>query len=130
MADDRTPVTGRLYVEALPGLVTLDVSPLVEDNVHDVLNLLMTDEFYDTFREIACAEPTVEHDGHTPERLAFEQLLAGLVERLSTRQALTGRQAVQVAQQMLRYAEPMVAAAERDTATLLRLATSPVREAS
>ncbi|AAR29694.1 hypothetical protein VWBp04 [Streptomyces phage VWB] len=130
VADDRTPVTGRLYVEATPGFVTLDVSPLVESNIHDVLDLLMGDEFFESFMEIACVEPTVEHDGHTPERLAFERLLAALVERVSTRQALTGRQAVQAARQMLRYAEPMVAAAERDEATLLRLATRPPRGAS
>lgn len=130
VADDRTPVTGRLYVEATPGLVTLDVSPLVENNVHDVLDLLASDEFFETFVEIACAEPTAEHDGHTPERLAFERLLAALVERVSTRQALTGRQAVRVARQMLRYAEPMVAAAEQAEAMLLRIAMSPVREAS
>ncbi|MFF5285234.1 hypothetical protein [Streptomyces sp. NPDC013171] len=130
MADGRMPVTGRLYVEATPAFVTLDVSPLVESNVHDVLDLLMGDEFFETFMAIACAEPVVEHDGHTPERLAFEQLLAALVERVSTRQALTGRQAVRVARQMLRYAEPMVAAAERDRVALLQLATSPVREAS
>lgn len=130
MADDRTPVTGRLYVEALPGLVTLDVSPLVENNVHDVLDLLMGDEFFESFMEIACAEAVTEHDGHTPERLAFERLLAALVERVSTRQALTGRQALRVGREIVAHAEQIVAVERAAAAALLLVATQPVREAS
>ncbi|MFD0078183.1 hypothetical protein ACFVIY_37780 [Streptomyces sp. NPDC127166] len=114
MADDRNPVAGRLYVEATPGFVTLDVSPLVENNVHDVLDLLMGDEFFESFMAIACAEPTVEHDGHTPERLAFERLLAALVERVSTKVALTPMQALRVAGQMRELGAARTVPAQRE----------------
>ncbi|MFE5658320.1 hypothetical protein ACFQ9H_19285 [Streptomyces sp. NPDC056517] len=110
-------------------MVTLDVFALVENNTHELLDLLMG-EFFEQFVDLANATTSGGHDGHAPETLGFEQLLAALVERLSKRQCLTGTEAVRAAREMLRIAEPMVAAAERDRATLLRLATSPVREAS
>lgn len=130
MADGRGPVLGRLYIKGLPGLVTLDVSPLVELAVHEVLDLLMTEEFLDSFIEIASAEPVTAHDGHTPERLAFEQLLAALVAQVSTRQALTGRHALRVGREIVAHAERIIAV-ERAAANVLQLvAARPVRKAS
>lgn len=122
MSTDRTPATGRLYIEATPCLVTVDVTPLVDSNVHDVLDLLMGDEFFETFMELACADPDGEHDGHAPDRLAFEELKTQLVERLATKQALTGPQALRAARRMAAFAEPMVAAEEQAEAALLSFA--------
>jgi hypothetical protein len=122
MPADRTPATGRLYIEATPCRITLDVTPLVDNNTHDLLDLLMGDEFFETFMELACANPNEEHDGHAPDRLAFEELKTQLVERLATKQALTGPQALRAARRMLAFAEPMVAAKEQAEAALLSFA--------
>lgn len=88
MTDPRS-VRGPLYVEATPIMVTLDASPLVSANVHDLLDLLRSDEFVDAFMEL-----------DTAGELAFEELHAALVDRLATKVALTGRQAVTVAAQL------------------------------
>lgn len=79
------PVRGPLYVEATPLCVTLDASPLVSNNVHDLLNLLRSDEFVDEFMEL-----------DTADGLAFEELHAKLVDRLATKVRLTGREAARV----------------------------------
>ncbi|WP_282698057.1 hypothetical protein [Streptomyces sp. CC208A] len=93
-------VTGPMYIEATALCVTADVTPLVENNVHDLLDLLMEEDFFERFMAIACTEPTGVHDGHAPEKLAVEELVAELVERLATKVSLTGMQAVRVADQM------------------------------
>lgn len=85
---DPKPIRGPVYVEATPLLVTLDVSPLVSNNVHDLLTLL-ADEFLDDFMEL-----------DTAGSLAFEELHARLIDRLATKVALTGKQAVKVAKQL------------------------------
>lgn len=100
------PARGPLYVEATPLYVTLDASPLVSNNVHDLLDLLRSDEFLDQFMEL-----------DTAGQLATEELHAALVERLATKVALTGKQAVRVANRMQVLAAPMVdAEAQRDEA--------------
>lgn len=81
-------VRGPVYVEATPLLVTIDVTPLVSDNVHDLVALL-ADEFIDDFMELPEAGP-----------LAFEELHAKLVERLATKVVMTGKQAVRVGDQV------------------------------
>ncbi|MFF8409033.1 hypothetical protein [Streptomyces omiyaensis] len=100
--DPKRPVTGPMYIEATGLCVTADVSPLVENNVLDLLDLLASDEFFERFVAIACTEPTGVHDGHAPEKLATEELVAELVERLATKVRLTGMQALRVAEQMRR----------------------------
>ncbi|MFF7610704.1 hypothetical protein [Streptomyces lavendulae] len=127
--NDRKPVTGPLYVEATPLLVTLDVTPLISDNVHDLLNLLMDDEFFETFLEIAVPDQDGEHDG-LADRLDFERLHAVLVDRLATRVALTGPQALRAAKRMQAFAEPMVTAQEQTTAALSNFAQQKDRRAS
>ncbi|WP_328962926.1 hypothetical protein [Streptomyces virginiae] len=91
---DQKPARGPLYVEATPLYVTLDASPLVSNNVHDLLDLLRSDEFVDAFMEL-----------DTAGELAFEELHAALVERLATKVALTGRQACSVAAQLDRLGQ-------------------------
>ncbi|MGW2582982.1 hypothetical protein ACWCYZ_16875 [Streptomyces virginiae] len=89
MPEQPRPVRGPLYVEATPLMVTLDASPLVSANVHDLLDLLRSDEFVDTFMEL-----------DTAGELAFEELHAALVERLATKIRLTGREAVRVGERL------------------------------
>lgn len=85
---DPKPIRGPVYVEATPLLVTIDVTPLVTDNVHDLLALL-SEEFLDDFMELDTSGP-----------LAFEELHAKLVERLATKVTMTGTQAVRVGDQV------------------------------
>ncbi|MGY4903277.1 hypothetical protein [Streptomyces sp. 900116325] len=98
---DHAPVPGRFYPESGPGFVTLDVAALVDNNVHDLLELLGSDEFFEDFISVACAEPVGEHDGSAPDRLAFEELKDRLVERLAIRVAMTARQAVAIGSRVL-----------------------------
>ncbi|WP_329592188.1 hypothetical protein OG195_27460 [Streptomyces sp. NBC_01362] len=119
MSADRTPVTGRFYPASGPGFVTLDVSALVDNNVHELLELLGSDEFFEDFVSVACAEPAGEHDGSAPDRLAFEELKDRLIEQLATRVAMTGRQARRVGAQVYRLGAQLSAEADAaDTAAL------------
>lgn len=99
MSADRTPVRGPMYIESTPLMVTVDVTPLVENNVHDLLDMLAEADLFDEFLAATNADPD-EHDGHLPDRLAFEELKTKLVDRLSTKVALTGMQAVRAATQL------------------------------
>lgn len=94
---EHPPVAGRYYPQAGPGFVTLDVSALVDNNVHDLLDALMSDEFFEDFIALSSA-PAIGHDGHAPDRLAFEELKNALFARLATRASMTGRQARVVGQ--------------------------------
>lgn len=113
---DRTPVPGRFYPQSGPGFVTLDVSSLVDNNVHDLLELLGSDEFFEDFVSVACAEPVGEHDGQAPDRLEFEELKDRLVERLATRVAMTGPQARRVGARVYRLGVQLSAEAEAPAA--------------
>ncbi|MEU9558035.1 hypothetical protein [Streptomyces fumanus] len=124
-----TPVRGPLYVAATPLMVTVDVTPLVEANVAELLDLLASDEFYDDFREYADAEPTGRHDGHAPERLPAENLTARLVAHLATRVALTGPQAVRVAGRMHELGRPLAEAAQARDAVVRRARAAAVAAA-
>jgi hypothetical protein len=109
-------VRGPMYVEATPLMVTADVEPLVVANVAELLNLLCSDEFYDDFREIADTTPAAPLEG----RFAFEQLQARLVERMSTKVALTGPQAMRVAGRMARLAKPLADLSAKTAAVVMR----------
>lgn len=126
MTDQPTPVRGPMYVAATPLMVTVDVTPLVEANVTELLNLLASDEFYDDFREYADTEPTGQHDGHAPERLAVEELAARLVERLATKVMLTGPQAVRVAGRMHELGRPLAEATQARDARVRRARAASV----
>lgn len=127
--NDRKPVAGPLYVEATPLLVTLDVTPLVADNVHDLLNLLMEDDFFEQFMELAAPAQDPDAERYA-DRLDFERLHALLVDRLATRVALTGPQALRAAKRMQAFAEPMVTAQEQTAAALANFAKQQDRRAS
>lgn len=102
MTADREPVPGAYYPEGLPGFVTLDVTPLVDNNVHDLLEILAEDDVFESFLAVTNAEaPACGHDGHAPDRLAFEQLKDYLVDRLATRVRMTAPQAMRVGSRVL-----------------------------
>lgn len=118
---DKKPVRGPMYIGATPLMVTADVTPLVHANVTELLDLI-SGEFYDDFREVADQEPTGEHDGHAAERLGFERLAELLIERMSTRVSLTGKQAMRVAGRMARLGHPL-AEAEQEREAAVKKAT-------
>lgn len=101
MPADREPIPGAYYAEDGACFVTLDVTPLTDNNTHDLLELLADDEFFEDFIAVACTEPVGEHDGHAPDRLAFEELKDRLVERLATRVRMTAPQAMRVGSRVL-----------------------------
>lgn len=95
----KKPVRGPMYIEGTPLMVTADVTPLVEHNVDEILELL-GGELFEDFIAATCPEADGEHDGHAPEALRFERLREQLVERLSKKVALSGPQAVRTAARM------------------------------
>lgn len=110
MTNDNT-VRGPMYVAATPLMVTVDVEPLVAANVGELLDLL-TGDFYDDFMEVAQGEPG--------DKLAFEELQARLVDHLSTKVALTGPQAMQVAGRMAKLAKPLADLSAKTAAAVMR----------
>ncbi|MDX2921835.1 hypothetical protein [Streptomyces sp. NE06-03C] len=114
MSAHREPVPGRYYAESGPGWVTLDATPLVDNNVHDLLDLLAGDEFFERFMAVAAPLVTEGSDG-TPDRLEFEQLKDDLVERLATRVRMTGQQARRIGARVYRLGVQV--SAETDAAT-------------
>ncbi|NEB83933.1 hypothetical protein G3I43_07035 [Streptomyces anulatus] len=111
MSAHREPVPGRYYADRTPGWVTLDVASLVDNNVHDLLELLATDEFFERFIEGIAAPPV----GGGADRLEFEQLKDDLVERLATRVRMTGEQARRIGARVYRLGVQV--SAETDAAT-------------
>ncbi|MEV5261786.1 hypothetical protein AB0L02_27570 [Streptomyces anulatus] len=101
MSAFREPVPGRYYADRTPGWVTLDVASLVDNNVHDLLDLLAGDKFFERF--MAMAAPLVDADGEgAPDRLEFEQLKDDLVSLLATRARMTGEQARRIGARVYR----------------------------
>ncbi|MEU2402762.1 hypothetical protein ABZ609_00250 [Streptomyces rubiginosohelvolus] len=123
MSAHREPVPGRYYAESTPGWVTLDVAALVDNNTHDLLELLMSDEFFERFMVIAAplaGEPE-------PDRLEFEHLKDDLVERLATRARMTGQQARRVGARLYRLGVQV--SAETDAATTPDVPSVSLRKA-
>lgn len=110
-------VRGPMYVEATPLMVTADVEPLVAANVGELLDLLCSDEFFQDFMEIA--DPA-ENGGVPADRLQFETLQARLVERMSTKVALTGPQAMRVAGRMAKLGKPLADLSAKTAAVVMR----------
>lgn len=117
MTDNNQPVRGPMYVEATPLMVTADVTPLVAANVGELLDLLSSDEFFQDFMEVA--DPS-ENGGEPAGRMQFETLQARLVERMSTKVALTGPQAMRVAGRMAKLAKPLADLSAKTAAAVSR----------
>lgn len=112
MSAFREPVPGRYSPDATPGWVTLDVAALVDNNTHDLLDLLGSDEFFERFIAVNSAPIDGERD---TDRLDFEQLKDELVARLATRVRMTGQQARRVGARVYRLGVQV--SAETDAAT-------------
>ncbi|WP_327333677.1 hypothetical protein [Streptomyces anulatus] len=113
MSAHREPVPGRYYTGNTPGWVTLDVSPLVDNNTHDLLELLMSDEFFERF--MALAAPMADEVADGSGRLDFEELKDNLVSLLATRVRMTGEQARRIGARVYRLGVQV--SAETDAAT-------------
>ena len=103
MTENTNAVRGPMHITATPLMVTADVEPLVSANAGEMLDLL-SGEFFDDF--MAIADPSERAEG-VDVKYEFEQLQARLVERLSTKVALTGPQAMRVAGQMAKLGKPL-----------------------
>ena len=110
-------VRGPMQVDATPLMVTADVESLVAANVGELLDLLCSDEFFQDFMEIA--DPS-ENGGEPATRLQFETLQARLVERMSTKVALTGPQAMRVAGRMAKLGKPLADLSAKTAAAVQR----------
>lgn len=113
-------VRGPMHIDATPLMVTADVEPLVHANVGELLDLLMSDEFFEEFNAMACEETPRTADDRNSQRLAFEALQARLVERMATKVALTGPQAMRVAGQMAKLGRPLADLSAKTAAVVTR----------
>lgn len=117
-------VRGPMHIEATPLHVTADVEPLVHANVGELLDLLVSDEFFEDFLEIA--DPPKrdgdddDPDWHVVQKIAYETLQARLVERMSTKVALTGPQAMRVAGRMAKLGKPLADLSAKTAAVVMR----------
>ncbi|WP_086768137.1 hypothetical protein [Streptomyces bobili] len=115
MTDPKT-VRGPMYIEATPLMVTADVEPLVHANVGELLDLL-AGEFFEDFMEIA--DPSC-NGGEPADRLQYERLQARLVDRMSTKVALTGPQAMRVAGRMAKLGKPLADLSAKTAAAVMK----------
>lgn len=120
MTSNSDGVRGPMYIDATPLMVTADVKPLVAANVGELIDLL-AGEFFDDFMEIADPpKSTTEHDGHAHQKLLHEDLKARLVERMSTKVALTGPQAMRTAGRMAKLAKPLAERSAQTAAVVMK----------
>lgn len=98
MSDDRTPATGPapIYVKTIPGGVALDMAALTERVVCDVLDALLGPDttLWDQLHEVAELTPETAAVEAERGRLPYEELVAALAERSSSRVPLYGAAAV------------------------------------
>ncbi|MGW5852139.1 hypothetical protein ACWFQ8_30040 [Streptomyces sp. NPDC055254] len=98
MSDQTTPSTGPvpIYVKAIPGGVVLDLAALTERVVCDVLDALLGPDtgLWDQLHEVADLTPETARAEAEKGRLPYEELVAALAERASSRVPLYGPAAV------------------------------------
>jgi hypothetical protein len=98
MTDDRTPTTGPIpiYVKAIPAGVVLDMAALTTMVVQDVLDALLGPDtaLWDQLHEVAELTPETAKAEADKGRLPYEELVAALAERSSSRVSLYGPAAV------------------------------------
>ncbi|WP_037837931.1 hypothetical protein [Streptomyces sp. NRRL S-337] len=108
MSADRTPVTGpfRITVEAIPTGVTLDVSSFVESLILDLVTE-QAEALGEILDEQAEDRP---YDGHRPESLLVEELVA----ELSTKIHVYGGQCLALADRIRAVAAPKAVPSQRE----------------
>ncbi|MFG2722680.1 hypothetical protein ACGFW5_30940 [Streptomyces sp. NPDC048416] len=101
MADDRTPITGLIpiHVVAIPGGAALDLSALTQLVVQDTVEaLLASEDLWERLNQLGM--PGRADD----TRLPFEELVAEIAERCSSRVPLYGAEQVLLLTRALRAA--------------------------
>lgn len=116
MTENNNAVRGPMHIESTPLMVTADVTPLVDANVGELLDLL-SGEFFQDF--MAIADPSERAEG-VDVKYEFEQLQARLVERVSTKVALTGPQAMRAAGRMAKLGKPLADLSAKTAAAVMR----------
>ncbi|MEU2135331.1 hypothetical protein [Streptomyces sp. NPDC018352] len=101
-SDDRTPITGPIpiSIEVTPTAVVLDMAALTRLVVGDVLDALLDPQetgLWDRLTELADVERASEEG-----RLPYEELVADLAERASSRVPLYGYRGRELADRLLR----------------------------
>ncbi|MET9465843.1 hypothetical protein ABZY44_13750 [Streptomyces sp. NPDC006544] len=94
MSNDRTPIAGPIpiYVEAIPAGAVLDMAALTEIVVQDVLEALLEQDttLWDRLHEVAELTPETAQAEADAGRLPYEELVAALAGRCSSRVPLYG----------------------------------------
>jgi hypothetical protein len=118
VSDDRTPATGPvpIPVKTIPGGVVLDLAALTERVVHDVLDALLGPDtgLWDQLHEVAELTPQTAAAEAARGRLPYEELIAALAERSSSRVPLYGPAAVLALIAKLRNASARTFPRQRD----------------
>ncbi|MFD9763231.1 hypothetical protein ACFWXI_06765 [[Kitasatospora] papulosa] len=114
MSDDRTPITGPIPVsiEITPTAVVLDMAALRALIVADVVEALLDPAdtgLWDRLHELADTERTPQEG-----RLPYEQLLADLAERSSSKVPLYGHRSRELAERLLRVSGPRPVPSQRE----------------
>ncbi|WP_097922061.1 hypothetical protein [Streptomyces sp. wa1063] len=114
MSDDRTPVTGPIpiYVRTLPTGVALDMESLTRLVVGDVLDALLSSEdtgVWDRLHDLAETTRTPDEG-----RLPYEELIAELTERSSSRVPLYGTAALELTRKLRAAAAPKAVPSQRE----------------
>ncbi|MFE4535633.1 hypothetical protein ACFRKB_11195 [Streptomyces scopuliridis] len=118
MADDRTPITGPIpiSINLTPTAVILDMHALTALVVGDVLDLLLDPAdttAWDQLHDLADTTAAPAPEG----RLPYEELVAALAERSSSRVPLYGHRARELAERLLRASGPRPVPAQQDRRT-------------
>lgn len=111
---DRTPINGptRIYVEATPTGAQLDMSALTEQVVGDVINALLDPqctELWDRLHDLADTDRTPAEG-----RLPYEELVAELVARSSSRVPLYGSAALELTRRLRAAVAPRPVPSQRE----------------
>ncbi|MFD6970721.1 hypothetical protein [Streptomyces sp. NPDC059949] len=91
-----TPGPIPIYVERIPTGIVLDMAALTERVVHDVLDALLGEDtsLWDQLHEVAELTPETVAAEAAKGHLPYEELIAALAERSSSRVPLYGPAAV------------------------------------
>lgn len=109
------PVDGpfRIYVEAIPRGVALDVEALVRHVVQDVVELLLSEKYGDRFDGLADAQARDARLIERPGDLPAESLVADLVDEVDTKLPVYGAQARYLGEALRAHTAPKAVPGQR-----------------